>query len=275
MVRMTVLASGSRGNSAVLSSSGTTILIDAGLSCRETLRRMIRAGEDPARLSAIVITHEHQDHVNGLAVLARKLKIPVYITVSTHHEWQRWVRGPATRQVPLYKDDDKAYLDRCEHFRAGEKFQVGDIEILPFTIPHDAVDPVGFIFRLEGLRIGIATDLGYLAANVKMHLRGCDALVIESNHDVEMLRGGPYPWSVKQRVMSRVGHLSNDSLAEFLSTDYDGSAAFLVLAHLSEANNHPELARQAAERALGDRLNLVQNRLVLASQTEAMEAIRF
>jgi phosphoribosyl 1,2-cyclic phosphodiesterase len=274
MVRMTVLASGSRGNSAVLSSSGTTILIDAGLSCRETLRRMIRAGEDPARLSAIVITHEHQDHVNGLAVLARKLKIPVYITVATHHEWQRWVRGPATRQAALY-DDDKAYLDRCEHFRAGEKFQVGDIEVLPFTIPHDAVDPVGFIFRLEGLRIGIATDLGYLAANVKMHLRGCDALVIESNHDVEMLRGGPYPWSVKQRVMSRVGHLSNDSLAEFLSTDYDGSAAFLVLAHLSEANNHPELARQAAERALGDRLNLVQNRLVLASQSEAMEAIRF
>lgn len=275
MVRMTVLASGSRGNSAVLSSSGTTILIDAGLSCRETLRRMIRAGEDPARLSAIVITHEHQDHVNGLAVLARRLKIPVYITVGTHHEWQRWVRGPATPQAALYQDDDKAYLDRCEHFRAGEKFQVGDIEVLPFTIPHDAIDPVGFIFRLEGVRIGIATDLGYLAANVKMHLRGCDALVIESNHDVEMLRGGPYPWSVKQRVMSRVGHLSNDSLAEFLSTDYDGSAAFLVLAHLSEANNHPELARQAAERALGDRLNLVQNRLVLASQSEAMEAIRF
>lgn len=275
MVRMTVLASGSRGNSAVLSSSGTTILLDAGLSCRETLRRMIRAGEDPARLCAIVITHEHQDHVNGLAVLARRLKIPVYITAGTHQEWQRWVRGPATRQAPFYADDDKAYLDRCEHFRAGEKFQVGDIEVLPFTIPHDAVDPVGFIFRLEGVRIGIATDLGYLAANVKMHLRGCDALVIESNHDVEMLRGGPYPWSVKQRVMSRVGHLSNDSLADFLSTDYDGGAAFLVLAHLSEANNHPELARQAAERALGDRLSLVQNRLLLASQSEAMEAIRF
>ena len=270
-----MLASGSRGNSTVLSSSGTTILIDAGLSCRETLRRMVCAGEDPARLSAIVITHEHQDHVHGLAVLARKLKIPVYITVGTHQEWQRWVRGPATRQAPLYADDDKAYLHRCEHFRSGEKFQVGDIEVLPFTIPHDAVDPVGFVFCLEGVRIGIATDLGYLAANVKMHLRGCDALMLESNHDVEMLRGGPYPWSVKQRVMSRVGHLSNDSLAEFLSTDYDGGAAFLVLAHLSEANNHPELARQAAERALGDRLNLVQNRLLLASQSEAMEAIRF
>jgi len=275
MVRMTVLASGSRGNTAVLSSSDTSILIDAGISCRETLRRMHRAAEDPSKLSAIVITHEHQDHVSGLAVLARRLKIPVYITGDTHHEWQRWVRGPITPQAQLYEDEDKAHLDRCEHFRAGVKFQIGDIEILPFTIPHDAVDPVGFVFRTEGIKIGMATDLGYMPANIKMHLRGCDALVLESNHDLEMLRGGPYPWSVKQRVMSRVGHLSNDSLAQFFSNDYDGGAAFLVLAHLSEANNHPELALQSAERALGGRLNLIQNRLVLASQTEPMEAIRF
>jgi len=275
MVRMTVLASGSRGNTAILSSSGTSILIDAGISCRETLRRMHRAGEDPSKLSAIVITHEHQDHISGLAVLARRLKIPVYITGHTHQAWQRWVRGPATRQSQRYEDDDKAHLDRCEHFRAGVKFQIGDIEVLPFTIPHDAVDPVGFVFRTEGLKIAMATDLGYMATNIKMHLRGCDALVLESNHDLEMLRGGPYPWSVKQRVMSRVGHLSNDSLADFFSTDYDGGAAFLVLAHLSEANNHPELALQSAERALGGRLNLIQNRLVLASQTEPMEAIRF
>ena len=275
MVRMTMLASGSRGNTALLSSSGTSILIDAGISCRETLRRMLRAGEDSSRLSAIVITHEHQDHVGGLGVLARKLKIPVYITAHTHQEWQRWVRGPATRQALLYEDDDKAHLNRCEHFRAGERFTIGDIEVLPFTIPHDAVDPVGFVFRTEGIKIGMATDLGYMPASVKMHLRGCDALVIESNHDLEMLRGGPYPWSVKQRVMSRVGHLSNDSLADFFTSDYDGGAAFLVLAHLSESNNHPELARQSAERALGGRLNLIQNRLILASQTEPMEAIRF
>jgi len=275
MVRMTMLASGSRGNTALLSSSGTSILIDAGISCRETLRRMLRAGEDSSRLSAIVITHEHQDHVGGLGVLARKLKIPVYITAHTHQEWQRWVRGPATRQALLYEDDDKAHLNRCEHFRAGERFTIGDIEVLPFTIPHDAVDPVGFVFRTEGIKIGMATDLGYMPASVKMHLRGCDALVIESNHDLEMLRGGPYPWSVKQRVMSRVGHLSNDSLADFFTSDYDGGAAFLVLAHLSESNNHPELARQSAERALGGRLNLIQNRLMLASQTEPMEAIRF
>jgi phosphoribosyl 1,2-cyclic phosphodiesterase len=275
MVRMTVLASGSRGNSAVLSSSGTSILIDAGISCRETLRRMIRVGEDPARLSGIVITHEHQDHINGLAVLARRLKIPVYITSDTHSAWQRWVRGPEKKQTELYSDDDKAHLDRCEHFRAGGAFSIGDIEVRSFTIPHDAVDPVGFVFRAEGVRIAVVTDLGYMPANVRTHLRGCDALMIESNHDVEMLRGGPYPWSVKQRVMSRVGHLSNDALADFLTNDYDGSAAFVILAHLSEANNHPELARQTAERALGTRLNLLQNRLVLASQFEPMEAVRF
>jgi len=273
-VSVSVLASGSRGNSTVIESSQARILVDVGISCRETLRRMLRAGEDPSKLSAIVITHEHQDHVTGLGVLARRLKIPVYITGHTHQQWQCWVRGPETKQCRLY-EDDKAHLERCEHFRAGQRFTIGDIEILPFTIPHDAADPVGFVFRVEGLKIGMATDLGYMPASVKVHFRGCDALVLESNHDLEMLRGGPYPWSVKQRVMSRVGHLSNDSLAEFFSTDYDGGAAFLVLAHLSEANNHPELARQAAERALGDRLNLIQNRLVLASQTEPMEVIRF
>src|SRR5437868_6743336 len=274
MVRMTVLASGSRGNTAILCSSGTSILIDAGISCRETWRRMLRVGEDPSRLSAIIITHEHQDHISGLGVLARKLKIPVYITGHTHQEWQRWVRGPASKQAELYEDDDKAYLERCEHFRAGEKFQVGNIEIFPFTIPHDAVDPVGFVFRTEGLKIGMATDLGYMPASIKMHLRGCDALVLESNHDLEMLRGGPYPWSVKQRVMSRVGHLSNDSLAEFFASDYDGSAAYVVLAHLSEQNNHPEIARRAAEKALSPRRNLLHNRVMLAAQSEPMEAIR-
>src|SRR5215469_2751895 len=274
MVRMTVLASGSRGNTAVLSSTGTSILIDAGISCRETLRRMIRAGEDPARLSAIVITHEHQDHITGLGVLARKLKIPVYITGHTHQQWQRWMRGPVTKQTVLYEDDDKAHLERAEHFRAGEKFQIGDIEVLPFTIPHDAADPVGFVFRTEGLKIGMATDLGYMTSSIKIHFRGCDALVIESNHDLEMLRGGPYPWSVKQRVMSRVGHLSNDSLAEFFSSDYDGGAAYVVLAHLSEQNNHPELARAAAEHALRDRQGLWRNRVMLATQSEALEPIR-
>jgi phosphoribosyl 1,2-cyclic phosphodiesterase len=133
---------------------------------------------------------------------------------------------------------------------------------------------VGFTFRAEGVKVGIATDLGYMSLNVCDHLRGCNVLVVESNHDVEMLRNGPYPWPVKERVKSRVGHLSNHDLAKFFRKDYDGSASYIVLAHLSEQNNHPELARREAEEALGSRQTLLQNRVLLAKQSEPMEAIR-
>jgi phosphoribosyl 1,2-cyclic phosphodiesterase len=169
---------------------------------------------------------------------------------------------------------EKPEVAKLETFFSGRSFQIGDIAVTPFTIPHDAADPVGFTFRAEGIKVGIATDLGYLPPNVCDHLRGCDLLIIESNHDLEMLRGGPYPWSVKQRVMSRVGHLSNEALADFFSGDYDGGATYVVLAHLSEQNNHPEIARRAAEKALGTRQTLLQNRVMLATQSEAMEAIR-
>ena len=145
---------------------------------------------------------------------------------------------------------------------------------MPFTIPHDAVDPVAFAFRVDGLKLAIVTDLGYMPASVRDNIRDSDVLMVESNHDLEMLRIGRYPWSVKQRVMSRVGHLSNAALAEFFSSDYDGGAAFVVLAHLSEENNHPEIARDTAERALAPRRSLLQNRLMLASQWQALEAIR-
>ena len=138
----------------------------------------------------------------------------------------------------------------------------------------DAADPGGFTFRAEGIKVGVATDLGYLPASVRDHLRGCDVLVMESNHDLEMLRGGPYPWSVKQRVMSRVGHLSNLALADFLTNDYDNSATFVVLAHLSEQNNHPEIARREAEKALATRGGLFHNRVLLAPQAEALQPIQ-
>jgi hypothetical protein len=169
--------------------------------------------------------------------------------------------------------EDPSYLPAVEYFRAGRHLSIGDIDILPFTIPHDAADPCGFVFCAEGLRFGFATDLGYVPENVKMALRNCDVLLLESNHDVEMLRDGPYPWSVKQRVLSRVGHLSNAAAAEFLTRDYDGGARYVVLAHLSESNNMPELARLAAEQALGDRLSLLGNRVVLAPQNAPMEGL--
>ena len=316
---MTVLASGSRGNSAVVSSSRTRILVDAGLSCRELFKRMRAAGEDPCSLDAILITHEHQDHVQGLAVTARKLGIPVYFTEATHRAWIRWITprkrmtyaewlaerqklagnraaAPANPEpvnpapVNTEKDDREAFEEEheasdsekakadpaalpVEYFTAGEGFSIGDIAVTPFTIPHDAADPVGFVFEAEGIRVGLATDLGYMPPNAAMRLRRCDVLMIESNHDIDMLRDGPYPWSVKQRVMSRVGHLSNYAAAEYLEKGYDGQAVYVILAHLSESNNLPELARVSAEHALRDRMSLLGNRILLASQDEPMASI--
>lgn len=265
MVAVTVLASGSRGNCTLISSSRTRLLVDAGLSCRELLRRLAGCGEDAHTLDAILITHEHSDHVAGLRVLARRLKIPVYMTGPTRQEYQKWVRDGSGQPVAL---------ERCELFCCGSRFQIGEISVMPFTIPHDAIDPVGFTFSAEGVKVGICTDLGYVPASVRDHLRGCHVLMMESNHDVELLRGGPYPWSVKQRVMSRVGHLSNDALADFLTSDYDGNAEFLILAHLSEQNNHPEIARVSAERALGEQRSLLHNRLMLAPQHQPLAGIQ-
>jgi phosphoribosyl 1,2-cyclic phosphodiesterase len=258
-VSLTVLGSGSRGNCAVLSGGRTSLLVDAGFSCRETLRRMRAAALDPASLHGILISHEHSDHISGAAVLSRQLKLPVYVSEATHQAWTRYSENG---------------LDRVEYFSPGCAFQVGDISVLPFTIPHDAADPVGFSLRSEGTKLVVVTDLGYVPPSVADQMRGCNVLMVESNHDLEMLRGGPYPWAVKQRVMSRVGHLSNEALADFLLNDYDGSATFLVLAHLSEQNNHPDIARREAQRALRRRSARVTYRLLLASQTEPLEAIR-
>ena len=265
-VSVSVLASGSRGNSAIVRSSSTSILVDAGISCKETFKRLRAIGDDPHKINAIVITHEHTDHVHGLLVLARKLNVPVYMTGHTQAAWAKAMR-----------DDEgvRPQLAKLEVFSAGEGFQVGDIAVMPFTIPHDAVDPVGFTFKAEGVKVGFATDLGYIPASVRDRLRCCDLLLIESNHDVEMLRVGPYPWSVKQRVMSRVGHLSNHALADFFASDYDGGAAYVVLAHLSEHNNHPEIARREAEKALSHRgPTLWSSRVLVAAQMGPLEPIR-
>ena len=264
-VSVTVLASGSQGNCTLVSSSGTRLLIDAGLSCRELLHRLLLCGENPRTIDAILITHEHTDHIAGVRVLTRRLKVPVYMTGATHEAYRRSARDSAGNRVKL---------DRLELFDSGRAFDIGDITVTPFTIPHDAIDPVGFTFRSEGIKVGLCTDLGYMPASVRNHLHGCYVLMIESNHDLELLRGGPYPWSVKQRVMSRVGHLSNDALADFLTTDYDGAAEFLILAHLSEQNNHPEIARMTAERALGAQRSLLSNQLLLAAQHEPLAAVR-
>ena len=329
MVRFTVLASGSKGNCTVVTGGNTRILVDAGLSCRELFRRLRLADEDPATLDAIIVTHEHSDHVAGVAVTARKLGIPVYFTEPTHRAWVRWLtprrqmtyaqwleqcrKQAAARMAEADAPNDEdcdpeevesiasesgsstaasendagqsakaakpekdpTWLPKVEYFQAGKSLQIGDISVSPFTIPHDAADPVGFVFQAEGVRMALATDLGYIPPNVKAQLKGVDLLLLESNHDLEMLRDGPYPWSVKQRVLSRVGHLSNEAAATYLESEYDGQATYVILGHLSESNNLPELARISAERALNGRASLLANRLLLAGQHEPLAPILF
>jgi phosphoribosyl 1,2-cyclic phosphodiesterase len=338
---MTVLASGSKGNATLISAGATKLLVDAGLSCRELLKRMALVGEDTAELDAILITHEHLDHVAGLSVLARRLNVPVFFTEATHRAWVRMMTPRTTMSYAKWLErvqeeklarafappdavsihapahvhaaiataeppdtasltmlaalqaaeeepepaeacdsrprikDNPSFLPAVEYFRAGERFCIGEIDVNPFTIPHDAADPCGFVFhaRTEAIRMAVATDLGYIPPNVKAALRNVDVLLLESNHDLEMLKDGPYPWSVKQRVLSRVGHLSNAACAEFLLRDYDGGAHTIVLGHLSEQNNLPELALLAAEQAIGGRMSLLGNRVLLAGQDAPLQPI--
>jgi phosphoribosyl 1,2-cyclic phosphodiesterase len=230
----------------LLETERTTLLIDAGLGRREMSRRFEALGRQrPERVDAILVTHEHSDHSSALAQLTREWNCPAYLTELTHREIQK-----------MYTDGPKTKIDRVEYIRAGVKLEIGEIEVTPFAIPHDAADPVGYAFRTNGTKVAIVTDLGYLPELVKQHMREADFLLLESNHDLEMLKAGPYPWYIKQRVMSRTGHLSNTIVSEFLAdTDvFDARPRHLVLAHLSEQNNTPDVARISAEEALGRRL---------------------
>jgi phosphoribosyl 1,2-cyclic phosphodiesterase len=257
-IRLCVLGSGSKGNATLLATERTRLLIDAGLSRRETCARLAAIGERLDNFDAVVISHEHIDHIRGLRLLALDWRVPIYISAATR-EALSW----------------DAKLKKFEFITAGEKLTIGDIEITPFSVPHDAVDPVAFTFEAQGVKMGVVTDLGYIPEVVKQHVRGCHCLVFESNHDLEMLKVGPYPWSVKQRVMSRHGHLSNHATANFLAEDFDGAAQILVLAHLSETNNHPQIARMTAEEALAQRGPCLHPQLHLANQLSPTPIFNF
>jgi phosphoribosyl 1,2-cyclic phosphodiesterase len=236
-MRICILSSGSSGNVTLLVAGETRVLVDCGLSARETVRRLQAVGEDPTKLDGIVISHEHGDHARGLAILAKTLNVPIYISDAT---------------LDACKLGDKAqYVTRGASITATQDFEIGAFRFSPFAIPHDAADPMAFAVTANGCKLGIAVDLGYINQLAAERFRGADALIIEANYETEMLRACTYyPWALKQRIMSRMGHSSNDEMARFLREDFDGKAEHIVLAHLSQNTNHPEIARLAAIQAL-------------------------
>lgn len=261
---LTLLGSGSTGNATLVSDGERHVLVDVGLSGRETRRRLGECGLHPGDISAIVVSHEHTDHIRGIAPFVKELEIPVFMTDGAY---QTHAAGPG----PVFE------ARRRQRIEAGQAFEVCGMAFTPFAVPHDAADPLGFRIEKDGVKIGIVLDLGYVSNLVIERLRGCDAIVLESNHDLNMLKVGPYPWQLKQRVMSRRGHLSNDGVAEYLLSGFDGGARNLILAHLSEKNNLPDLARLSAQRALEERSSLlaVHTRLDIARPHHVSPTYRF
>ncbi|BBO85155.1 MBL fold metallo-hydrolase [Desulfosarcina ovata subsp. sediminis] len=241
-----VLASGSRGNATWVSDGQTAILIDAGLSGVEIQRRMMANGLDPKGLDAILVSHEHRDHIHGVGVLSRRFDLPVHIS-------------DATRQA---SEKSLGRLHGIQPFACGESFSIGAMAIHPFSISHDAEDPAGFTISGNGAKVGVATDLGVVTGMVRTHLAACDLLMLEANHDPQMLIDGPYPWPLKQRIHGRSGHLSNEDAAGLLTELLHDGLQHVVLAHLSEENNTPQKARQAIKPVLNGRCT----RLHVASQ---------
>lgn len=254
-MRVCLLASGSKGNAVFVEAGQTRLLVDAGLSAREILRRLAEIGVDAADLDAILVTHEHADHIRGAGTLARKLKIPALISYPTLRE-----AGECFKKAQVVE------------FESGHSFAFRDLLIDPFPITHDAADPVGFLIECGKGRVGIATDLGIATRLVTDKLQGCRALVLESNHDEEMLLNGPYPWHLKQRIKSRHGHLSNRDSAALLDDIAHGDLAGVLLAHLSEVNNDPQLALDVARSLFATRTTCAP-RLIVGDQYRVSDVL--
>lgn len=235
-MRFASLGSGSAGNALLVEQGSTRLLLDCGFGLRESVMRLQRLGVGAEQLSGILVTHEHDDHAGGVFKLAAKFRIPVWLTHGTRTMVQRHL-------APSYEID-------MHVFDSHESFHIGDIEVHPFPVPHDAREPVQFVFGNGARRLGVLTDTGISTPHIEAMLSGCDALTLECNHDLDMLMNGPYVRQLKQRVSGRLGHLDNQSAAALLGRLDNRRLQHIVAAHLSAQNNSPALARQALSTVL-------------------------
>jgi len=236
MITLVSLFSGSSGNAIYVTNNNTKILVDAGLSGKRIEEALFSIGEDIRDVQAILISHEHMDHIMGAGVLARRFGIPVYANKRT---WDN-----------MYGVLKNIKPECIRVFNTGDNFCIGDIEIHTFRTPHDAVEPVGFSFLYKGKKVTIATDMGHMNSTLLSCLEGCDMILIESNHDIEMLKMGRYPWPLKKRILGDTGHLCNDTAAQVVAYLAKRGTKKFLLGHLSKENNFPELAFETVRNAL-------------------------
>ncbi|HAF45901.1 MAG: MBL fold metallo-hydrolase [Sideroxydans sp. GWF2_59_14] len=249
-MRFALLGSGSEGNALVVQSGNSTVLLDCGFSLSETVARLARFNLVPEHLSGIVVTHEHGDHISGVAKLARKFSIPVWLTHGT-------LRAQSAAFTGLQFNEINTHI----------AFAIGDVQVQPYPVPHDAAEPVQFVFGDGARRLGVLTDAGHVTPHIEATLSGCDALVLECNHDAAMLAGGAYPYHLKQRVGGRFGHLNNEDAAALLGRLDNSRLQHIVAAHLSQKNNLQELAVRALSGALG----CGEDWIAVATQEQGLE----
>lgn len=241
------LGSGSRGNAMLIEAGSTRVLLDNGFAAREVESRLGQIGVEPDTIDAIVVTHEHQDHIKGVGAYARRYRLPVWMTAGTH----RQNRCGELPELKLFNPHENG-------------FQIGDLDVTPFPVPHDATEPAQFVFTAQGRRFGILTDIGFYTPHISTMLQSCDALFLECNHDVDMLAQGPYPPALQRRVAGSLGHLSNDQAADFLRQFDLERLQHLVAAHLSEKNNTPDLVRSSMLEVSQN----IEERLSIAGQDQ-------
>lgn len=239
MIKFCSLYSGSSGNCLFLSAGRTKLLIDAGLSAKRIIEALASIGEKPSELSAILISHEHSDHIKGAGILSRKLGIPVYANEKTWAALKGMI-GPVSEQNTAY-------------FNTGAEFEIGEVTVRTFPTPHDAAESVGFNFFSEDKKVTVATDIGHMSVKLLKCLEDSDLLLLESNHDVQMLRVGPYPWQLKKRIEGDNGHLSNEMAGKVIAYMAERGSNKFLLGHLSRENNFPELAYQTVCNALAEK----------------------